>query len=1103
MKKVFTLSRFLFCEALIALFCFQTATAQEVKYKEKNMQITTHETSQMDEATIRKKMKEDGLFEPVIDKLLAQRKLWVQRGGNYKWSNATNGNCTPNGSAPCGGLGVESGWGAWQWQNGTNSGSNPPTWGPGPNANPATSPTFYNITSGAGIDCNTPGPNAGDPPIPVVCPGFGNQSIKIGDNCGVGSNCEQLTYPLNVTAQDTNFVFAYAIVIEDAGHLPNEQPYCEITIYDNNCNPVQCVPLIYTGGPSIPGFYKVNPAACCAYPFSDQYKPWTLVGVNLSQYVGQTLNVVITNCDCVYGGHFCYSYWDFLCGTASLAGGCVGNTATVCGPVDPNISYTYQWYVNGSPIPPPQGTQQCITYTSQPGDTLTVEVQQPSGCNFHLLYVPATVQPNFNFTGQCGTFTFMDSSTAIPSNVTITGWNWSFPGGNPTSATTSTATVTYPNAGNYSVTLTVTCSAGCTASITHTVNVNGLPQAAFTVTSVCAGQATTFTDASVAAQGDPIVSWSWSFPSGNPATSTSQNPVVSYPPGNYTASLTVTSQGGCTSTISMPVSFNPPPVANLSGNNVCFNNLTTFTDLSTGNNTISAWNWTMTGGNPSSSTSQNPTTTFGSPGTYTIMLVVTNNYGCKDSNVTTVVVNPLPVANFTYTPVCFGSCTSFADGSSIFSGSITGWSWNFGDPSSPSNTSTLQNPCHIFTAPNTYTVFLTVTSDSGCQSSTPLQVTNYALPVANFSSTAVCLNASTNFTDGSTSTVNAWSWNFGDPSSGNNTSALQNPSHVFTAAGNYTVTLIVTTPQGCKDTVNKPVTVYNPPVALFTKPDSGCSPQTFCFTDLSTSTDGILTNWYWNFPGGTPATSTAQSGCSSWSIPGTYGVQLIVTTQYGCKDTLFQPNYITIFGWPNADFCMNTNEASVNDPQFYFCPQWTNDVTQWTWDFGDGSPTVSGNSSNNQNTNPAHSYSAVATNNDFYSFNVCVSVQNVHGCYDSTCHEVTLTPEYSFYIPNCVTPNGDGINDVFFGKSRGVKDYNIWIFDRWGNMIYDCHYSGKNVDWDKFGQGGMSSACKWDSKVEGGNSNDLVQEDVYVWKVKLTDIFDKVHEYIGHVSVVK
>ena len=1075
----------------LILFSIQFAVAQNVTYKEKPLNVTKQKTNGFDEATLRAKMKADGLSAPVIDKLIAQRKLWLQRGKNVYWTNVKNAGQHPIVNAPCTDLGVENGWGAWQGMTGSESSGPSQSWNP-----PATTPFAPNfVLTGAGVDPNTPGP-AGpptDPAVPYVCPGFGNTSIQIGEPCTAGCVCEQLTYPLTVTANDTNFVYAYAIVIEDAGHATSDQPFVSLCIYDAGGNPIPCGCFTYTGGPNIPGFHSVSGSGC-GWQGTDQYKPWTLVGVNLSSYVGQTVNIVITNADCAQCGHWAYSYWDFLCGTASLSAGCTGNQSTICAPSDPQIAYTYQWYQNGVPIA--GGTQQCITVTPQQGDTFTVEVQQPSGCNFHLGYVPAVALPNFTYTGQCNNFVFTDNSTVAPSSATITGWNWSFQGGSPATATSQTVAVTYPAAGNYVVTLTVTCSAGCSAVTTQTITVNGLPTAAFSNTPVCAGIATQFTDNSTSAPGDPIASWNWSFVGGNPASSTSQNPTSTFPPGNYTASLTVTSQQGCTSTISQPVTVNPPPLAIPSGTNVCFNNLSTFTDLSIYNNTYLNCIWNFGDGN--TSTTQSPTHTYASPGNYTVMLTVTNNFGCKDSNSITVVVNPLPVANFSSVPVCFHDPTCFTDLSTISSGNVTGWSWNFGDPSSgPNNISLVQSPCHVFTGLGPFTVLLTVTSDSGCQSTTQLPATINPLPVAGITPQNVCFNFPASFNDASTAQPNdpltAWDWDFGD---GSPHSGLTNTSHNYAAPGTYTVTLIVTSTNGCKDTTTNTVTIYNSPVAAFTSPDSGCSPVCQTFQDLSTSQDGNVTNWAWNFPGGSPAVGVNSTPTSCWNNPGSYSVQLIVTTQYGCKDTLLIPNYINVFAWPDAEFTVAPPINSVNSPEFSFSDLWSSDVTQWVWDFGD-------NTSDNTSTNPVHSYSATATNNDFYIYTVCLFVQNVHGCYDSICHNVELDPEYEFFIPNCVTPNNDNINDLFFGKSRGVKDYNIWLFDRWGNLIWDCHWAGRNIDWDDLGQDGMSSACKWDGKVEGGNSNTLVQEDVYVWKVRLTDIFDKVHTYIGHVSVVK
>ena len=98
--------------------------------------------------------------------------------------------------------------------------------------------------------------------------------------------------------------------------------------------------------------------------------------------------------------------------------------------------------------------------------------------------------------------------------------------------------------------------------------------------------------------------------------------------------------------------------------------------------------------------------------------------------------------------------------------------------------------------------------------------------------------------------------------------------------------------------------------------------------------------------------------------------------------------------------------------------------------------------------------------------------------------EATNKP-YTFYIPNAFTPNGDGVNDEFFGKGENIVNYDMWIFDRWGTMIF--HGNDINV--------------KWDGRING--AGDIAQQDVYVWKVRLTDVFNKKHDYIGTVTLVK
>jgi len=209
-----------------------------------------------------------------------------------------------------------------------------------------------------------------------------------------------------------------------------------------------------------------------------------------------------------------------------------------------------------------------------------------------------------------------------------------------------------------------------------------------------------------------------------------------------------------------------------------------FTDTSTNN--PSSWSWNF--GDGTTSTLQNPSHTYSSAGIYTVTLTVTNSKGTNTvtkSGYILVTMPPLPVAQFS------GSTTTgpapltvqFTD-TSEFGPYV--WLWNFGD----GNTSTLQNPSHTYDTSGTYTVNLTVTNAKGSASTLAAgYITVYpaGAPVAGFTATPVngVAPLAVQFTDTSTSGPTSWSWNFGDGS----TSTVQNPSHTYTTAGTYNVTL--------------------------------------------------------------------------------------------------------------------------------------------------------------------------------------------------------------------------------------------------------------------------------------------------------------------------
>jgi gliding motility-associated-like protein len=1069
------------------LYC-ALAAAQQVFYKENKVAFVKERATHFDEKTLRERMSADGLPPAVIDKLVEQHRTMWANGMHVEWNRAQtarNGTGNPNTCAICSDMSGESGWGAWQGAIGGNSGGNPPVWGSlgAPNA-----PNF-NLNSGPGLDLCTPGFNVGDPPLPLVAPGFGTTSIELGEPQSSGSVTEQLVYPLSVAVTDTNFIYAYALVLEDAGHPDGERPYAEFVMLNPAGDTIPCAFFHYEAaepnGQSLPGFYQ---GTCGA-----KYKPWTTVGVNLSNYVGQTVTLVITNADCIWGAHFAQSYWDFNCGIlqGSSTSDCYGASDTLNGPDDPNITYAYQWYPGGQ-------TTQSIIVQPQPGDTFIVEVKPPTGCNFYEIFVPRIggINPAFTYSGSCGTINFHDASTTS-SGLPVIGWQWSFPGGNPSSSTVQNPTIHYP-AGNFTATLIVTVASGCSDTVTISGITTGVsPVAAFTASDVCLGSSIPFTDQSTSDASDPIIEWHWDF--GDGSLSASHNPVHLFTnDSTYNVQLSVTTYGGCIATILHAVTVHPNPVADFSANIVCENTPTLFSNLSSGGNL--QWLWRFGDGNTSAA--QNPAHTYTSGGNFTAWLVAINGSGCKDSVSKTVRVNPEPAAAFTANKVCVGDQTCFTDLTTVATGNIVSWSWNFGDPAAgASNASDVENPCHTYTVDGTFNpVRLTVTSDSGCMNTVYQQVSFWELPQAAFSSNPVCLNMLTHFTDQSSEAsvedpLHSWNWNFGDSSVN---SPQQNPAHTYTTAGWFNVQLVITSNHNCRDTVTKPARIYNLPAPEFSDSAEGCTPFCASFNDLSVSDDGSITDWQWTFAGGNPPSTTAVNPEVCYGIPGSFNVSLITTTSHGCKDTLMKPHYVNVYELPQADFNIAPDSlTSLLTPAFDFRDLWSGNVVEWQWDFGDGSPLESNVS------NPSHSYGSSIDNNTYYSYLVTVYVQTEHGCRDSISRKVEVTPDFSFFVPNSFTPNGDHVNDYFYGKGRGISDYTISVYDRWGILLWTCHEDGLNTDWDRYQQEGMPSGCQWDGLLRTDYTGKRLQNDVYVWRVRLTTIFGEVKTYIGHVSAIK
>jgi len=568
------------------------------------------------------------------------------------------------------------------------------------------------------------------------------------------------------------------------------------------------------------------------------------------------------------------------------------------------------------------GPFQQTTYNLPGVYTVTATSSFGSGCSVTksiTVYVGSA--PSISFTASPDTICPNQAVNFTNATTGATSYLWQFGDGD-------TSTQTSPNhiygiSGSFSVTL-IAKNNYCadTLTIPDIVFVH-LPTAKFNTAYSCTNRKEiTFTDNSLGAN-----TYFWDF--GDGATSTSSGPTLIHQYTNfgaYLATLVVTNTAsGCTDTfkkivkaLPLNVDFNGNPTTICKGQNVGFAPLT--------DSSYTAYAWSFGDGGTSLGTY--PTHKYTTVGNYAVKLVITDVQGCKDSITKTNYIHVGgPVASFTAVPVagCAPINVNFTDNSTPNGSSVNVRKWLFGD--GQQTTVGVANVSHLYTTVGSYDVKLEVTDANGCIDS--LRKTGYintSKPTADFvaNSATVCVGAPATFTNLSGGTGISVLWSFGD----GNTSTAYTPSHTYTAAGTYTVKLVVTDANGCKDSVTK--TNYINAVSLavnFTASDTvkPCPPLAVNFTNTTAG----LTSLTWNLGNGGFSNLTSPSAV--YTYPGVYTVKLIGQNAAGCMDSASKN--ITVYG-PTGTFSYSPltgcNPLTVNFSSV------SNNTQSYIWDMNNG-----------------------------------------------------------------------------------------------------------------------------------------------------------------------
>lgn len=587
--------------------------------------------------------------------------------------------------------------------------------------------------------------------------------------------------------------------------------------------------------------------------------------------------------------------------------------------------------------------------------------------------------------------------------------------------------------GSYTYSVTAADANNCIKNTAITVSFVTTPTVTASSATICNGQTATLN-----AGGATTYTWT----GGSTGSSYTNNPVSNL-------NVTVTGENsGCTATATAAINVNPLPQINFTNVNVLCN----------GQNNGSSSANTSSGTAPFTYTwntmpVQNTATASSIPaGTYTVTVSDANN--CVNT-ASTQITQPATLtlsANSSTTQACAGTAIS-ANANAGGGTAPYNYSWSQGP--------TAANISINETNPGSYGYTVTLTDANNCTISANINLTFHPQPTITATSATVCAGQTAVLT---AQGGNTYLWQPGN---------ITGSTYTFSAQNNMNVS-VTGEANGCSNSANTMIYVNPLPNAnITTNISSGCVPM--CFNYSSSSTNNI-TSYSWLVNGA--GLSSNASGNHCFTTPANYTLNLSVTDNNGCSNNS-NPLVLAVHPQPVADFNHAPIKPIINiDGEVHFTDaSYGATITSWNWYFMNTAQYTS------TQQNPSFLYTEPGT------YAVALVVKSDKGCTDTLVRPLIVGEDYGLYVPNAFTPNADGLNDIFQPKGFGIVKYQLQIFDRWGERIYETKEI--NAGWDGTYHG------------KGVNYGKTIEEGVYTWLINVTNVFGKAHELKGHVTLIK
>jgi len=377
-------------------------------------------------------------------------------------------------------------------------------------------------------------------------------SAKLGNN-NVNSEAEQLRYTLTVTPESNLFIYKYAVVLQDPGHIYYQQPSFTIEVKNENGVLFDSICGYYYvyAQQGMPGWNSTG---------SVVWKDWTTVGINLDPYLGEEVTIVFTTRDCDQGGHFGYAYISATCATLQMSiSYCPENNfATMTAPA----GFNYLWETGDE-------NQSLIIDDPNPGDVISCLLTAFNGCEVTIsaLVSPTIVNADFEYILGCVNKPVEFHSISSTNQNVLDNFIWNFGDGSQAVSDSSNIEFIYDQSDTYDVQLIAYSSDGCSDTITKSISLFPQPHSDFTYPTHCYVDSLQFFDNSSISQGE-ILNWNWTIEDGTNLVYDNLNPVHHFnAPGSYNVMLVTSSADNCHDTIIKKVEIFPNPDIELTRNN--------------------------------------------------------------------------------------------------------------------------------------------------------------------------------------------------------------------------------------------------------------------------------------------------------------------------------------------------------------------------------------------------------------------------------------------------------------------------------------------------------------------------------------------------------